>query len=54
MGDRKYTPAIDIWGVGCIIAEMFTGRPLLQGGVIDAKDESENDLDQYLKIIEVG
>ncbi|KAI9683193.1 MAG: serine/threonine protein kinase, CMGC, CDC2/CDK sub [Trizodia sp. TS-e1964] len=28
---RKYTPAIDIWGVGCVFGEMFTGRPILQG-----------------------
>ncbi|KAM0865558.1 hypothetical protein ACQ4PT_043195 [Festuca glaucescens] len=26
-----YTPAIDIWSIGCIFAEMLTGRPLFPG-----------------------
>ena len=28
---RYYTPAIDIWGVGCIFGEMFKKRPILPG-----------------------
>ncbi|KAL7103936.1 hypothetical protein ACP275_08G211900 [Erythranthe tilingii] len=27
----KYTPAIDIWSVGCIFAEVLTGKPLFPG-----------------------
>ncbi|CAI9773707.1 unnamed protein product [Fraxinus pennsylvanica] len=27
----KYTPAIDIWSIGCIYAEMLTGKPLFPG-----------------------
>ncbi|XP_004503294.1 mitogen-activated protein kinase 9 isoform X1 [Cicer arietinum] len=27
----KYTPGIDIWSIGCIFAEMLTGRPLFPG-----------------------
>ncbi|XP_076947942.1 mitogen-activated protein kinase 19-like [Bidens hawaiensis] len=27
----KYTPAVDIWGVGCIFAEILTGKPLFPG-----------------------
>ncbi|KAL0463477.1 UNVERIFIED_CONTAM: Mitogen-activated protein kinase [Sesamum latifolium] len=27
----KYTPAIDIWSIGCIFAEMLTGTPLFPG-----------------------
>ncbi|PNT72478.1 hypothetical protein BRADI_2g45006v3 [Brachypodium distachyon] len=27
----KYTPAIDIWSIGCIFAEMLSGRPLFPG-----------------------
>ncbi|XP_072983880.1 mitogen-activated protein kinase 9-like isoform X3 [Typha latifolia] len=27
----KYTPAIDMWSIGCIFAEMLTGRPLFPG-----------------------
>jgi serine/threonine protein kinase len=27
----KYTPAVDIWSIGCIFAELLTGRPLFPG-----------------------
>ncbi|XP_059445784.1 mitogen-activated protein kinase 9 isoform X1 [Corylus avellana] len=27
----KYTPAIDIWSIGCIFAEMLKGKPLFPG-----------------------
>ncbi|KAJ3683334.1 hypothetical protein LUZ60_013561 [Juncus effusus] len=27
----KYTPAIDMWSIGCIFAELLTGRPLFPG-----------------------
>ncbi|XP_027358444.1 mitogen-activated protein kinase 9 [Abrus precatorius] len=27
----KYTPAIDIWSIGCIYAEMLSGKPLFPG-----------------------
>ncbi|XP_028052853.1 mitogen-activated protein kinase 19-like isoform X3 [Camellia sinensis] len=27
----KYTPAIDIWSVGCVFAEVLTGKPLFPG-----------------------
>ncbi|KAA6412324.1 MAG: CMGC CDK kinase [Lasallia pustulata] len=28
---RRYTTAIDMWGVGCVFGEMFKGRPILAG-----------------------
>jgi serine/threonine protein kinase len=31
MGSRSYDTSIDIWSAGCIMAEMFTGRPLFPG-----------------------
>lgn len=31
LGDRKYTTSIDIWGVGCVLAEMIIKRPLFEG-----------------------
>ncbi|KAL2472733.1 Mitogen-activated protein kinase 19 [Forsythia ovata] len=27
----KYTPAIDIWSIGCIFAEVLTGKPMFPG-----------------------
>lgn len=31
LGSRTYSTSIDIWSVGCIMAEMYTGRPLFPG-----------------------
>jgi len=31
LGERNYSPAIDIWGAGCIMAEMWTRSPIMQG-----------------------
>lgn len=31
LGALHYTPAIDIWAIGCIFAELITLRPLFQG-----------------------
>lgn len=27
----KYTPAIDMWSFGCVIAELFMGYPIFPG-----------------------
>eukprot|EP00238_Polyblepharides_amylifera_P010759 CAMPEP_0196583864 /NCGR_PEP_ID=MMETSP1081-20130531/45002_1 /TAXON_ID=36882 /ORGANISM="Pyramimonas amylifera, Strain CCMP720" /LENGTH=519 /DNA_ID=CAMNT_0041904891 /DNA_START=455 /DNA_END=2014 /DNA_ORIENTATION=- len=27
----KYTPAVDVWGLGCILAEVILGKPLFPG-----------------------
>ncbi|KAK8655642.1 hypothetical protein V6N13_108215 [Hibiscus sabdariffa] len=35
----QYTPAVDIWSVGCIFAELITGKPLFPGrNVVDQLD----------------
>lgn len=30
LGERNYGPAIDLWGAGCIMAEMWTRSPIMQ------------------------
>ncbi len=44
LGSKTYSTQIDMWSVGCIFAEMVSGRPLFKG-------ENENDqLDKIFKI----
>ena len=31
LGERNYGPPIDLWGAGCIMAEMWTRSPIMQG-----------------------
>ncbi len=31
LGERNYGPTIDLWGAGCIMAEMWTRSPIMQG-----------------------
>ncbi len=31
LGSTKYTKSVDMWSVGCILAEMYMGKPLLPG-----------------------
>jgi cyclin-dependent kinase-like len=31
VGDANYDTSVDIWAVGCIIAEIFNGLPLFPG-----------------------
>ncbi|GAU21049.1 hypothetical protein TSUD_132610 [Trifolium subterraneum] len=44
LGERRYGPAVDIWSVGCILAELLHGKPIFPG-----KDEPE----QINKIFEL-
>ena len=37
MGSRQYSTSIDIWSIGCILAEMSTGRPFFPG--VSVKDQ---------------
>lgn len=41
LGARQYGGEIDLWGIGCVLGEMFTRRPILPGN---------SDLDQVEKI----
>lgn len=31
LGTTKYGPAVDMWSVGCIFAELLDGKPILPG-----------------------
>lgn len=41
LGERRYTSAIDMWGVGCVFGELLRSRPIIQG---------QDDIDQLKKI----
>jgi glycogen synthase kinase 3 beta len=43
-GNQHYTPAIDIWSIGCIFGEMLLGEPIFKG---------ENSMNQLIEIIKV-
>jgi len=30
-GEKNYTGAIDIWSLGCVMAELFIGETLFRG-----------------------
>lgn len=57
LGGRHYTPAIDLWAVGCILAELLSLRPIFKGE--EAKIDMNNkklvpfQKNQLLKIIEI-
>lgn len=44
LGEDYYNVAIDMWSIGCVIAEMFIGEPIFCG---------KNSKDQFLKIMHV-
>ncbi|KAF7458974.1 putative cell-cycle-associated protein kinase CDK [Cryptosporidium felis] len=44
MGSKKYSTSVDIWSIGCIFAEMVTGKPLFPG---------QSDEDQLIIIFSV-
>jgi cyclin-dependent kinase 8/11 len=57
LGTRNYTPAIDLWAVGCILAELLSLRPIFKGE--EAKMDMNNkklvpfQTNQFQKIIEI-
>ncbi|KAF8920953.1 negative regulator of the PHO system, partial [Dissophora ornata] len=44
LGSKTYSTSIDIWSAGCIMAEMYLGRPLFAGS---------NNQDELMKIFKV-
>ncbi|CAI5756437.1 unnamed protein product [Candida verbasci] len=57
LGTRHYTPSIDLWAVGCILAELLSIRPIFKGE--EAKIDINNkkavpfQKNQFQKIIEI-
>lgn len=43
-GATNYNSAVDLWSIGCVLAEMLRGRPLFPG---------ENGVDQLVEIVKV-
>jgi len=44
LGSTRYGPAVDMWSVGCIFAELLNGKPILPG---------KNEPEQLTKIFEL-
>ena len=44
LGNKMYGTTVDMWSIGCIFAEMVTGKPLFTG---------KNDMDQLKKIFKI-
>ena len=44
LGSSKYTKAVDMWSIGCILAEMFLGKAIFPGN---------STLNQISRVLEV-
>lgn len=55
MGSRHYTPAVDLWAVGCIFAELLSLRPIFKGeeAKMDSKKTVPFQRNQMMRIIEI-
>ncbi|GMM48421.1 cyclin-dependent serine/threonine protein kinase [Pichia kluyveri] len=55
LGARHYTPAVDLWAVGCILAELLSLRPLFKGEEtkMDNKKHMPFQENQLLKIMQI-
>ena len=55
LGSRHYTPAVDLWAVGCIFAELLSLRPIFKGeeAKMDSKKTVPFQRNQIQKIVEI-
>ncbi len=55
LGARHYTPAIDIWAVGCIYAELCLLKPIFKGEEVKMTDKKQVPFqkDQIKKMISI-
>jgi len=44
LGSKKYNSSLDVWSIGCIFAEMATGKPLFPGATVQ---------DQLIRIFKI-
>jgi cell division cycle 2-like protein len=51
MGNRCYGAAVDMWAMGCVMAELLTGQPLFEADTEEGVLEQIKDLrDEFSKI----
>lgn len=55
LGAKHYNKAVDIWAVGCVVAELASLRPIFKGeeAKLDSKKSVPFQKDQMLKIFEI-
>lgn len=55
LGSRHYTPAVDMWAVGCIFAELLSLRPIFKGeeAKMDSKKTVPFQRNQMTKIVDI-
>lgn len=55
LGSKHYTPAVDLWAVGCIFAELLSLRPIFKGeeAKIDTKKTVPFQRSQMQKIVDI-
>ena len=55
LGSYHYTPAIDLWAIGCIFAELLSLRPIFKGeeAKMDSKKTVPFQRNQMQKIVEI-
>jgi len=55
LGGRHYTPAIDLWAVGCIFAELLALRPIFKGeeAKMDSKKTVPFQRNQFQKVTDI-
>ena len=55
LGAKHYNKSVDIWAVGCVMAELASLRPIFKGeeAKLDSKKNVPFQKDQLLKIFEV-
>ena len=51
LGERHYGPPVDMWGAGCVMAEMWTRSPIMQVD-LGAETSTGSEFLSFLRISE--